>query len=72
MAKIDRGYTDMGEVLSHELGHLLYIVPHWSEYQSFLGTGYGNNYDGHDSKDQSGIEAKNQAKIYRKNKYGYN
>ena len=71
MAKIDRGYTDLGEVLSHELGHLLHLVFHWGDYQSFLETVDISTHNGHDHDDPSGKEADKQTIIYRKNKNGY-
>lgn len=63
--------TDMGEILSHEFGHYLYIVHHWSEYQDFLNTKVNRaEHDGHEKEDKSGIEAMEQAKRYKMNKYG--
>ena len=60
-------YKDMGEVLSHEFGHLLYIIPHWSDYQKFLET-VGTNHNGHNYGDKSGEYADEQTQIYIHNK----
>ena len=72
---LTQGYTDMGEVLTHEFGHYLYIVPNWSEYQDFLNTKVDRaTHNGHDFDDKSGIEANKQTDIYRNNKnnrYGF-
>ena len=61
-------YKDMGEVLSHEFGHLLYIIPNWSDYQKFLKTVNPNRHDGHDHDDPSGQEAHKQTQTYILNK----
>jgi len=71
LGKIDRGYTDMGQVLSHELGHLLYILPNWSAYQKFLKS-VGKNHHGHGHNDPSEEEADNQTRIYKNNKSRHN
>ena len=72
---LTQGYTDMGEVLTHEFGHYLYIVPNWSEYQDFLNTKVDRaTHNGHDFDDKPGIEANKQTDIYRNNKnnrYGF-
>ena len=60
-------YQDMGEVLSHEFGHLLYIIPHWKDYQTFLET-VGTNYNGHNYGDKSGEYADEQTQKYKFNK----
>ena len=65
-AKFDE-FMDMGIVLSHELGHLLYIIPNWSDYQKFLNT-VGNNHNGHNYGDESGKCADEQTQKYILNK----
>jgi len=67
IAKFDK-YNDMGEVLSHEFGHLLYIIPNWSDYQNFLKTVNPSRHNGHDHDDPSGQEAHKQTQIYILNK----
>ena len=59
---------DMGEVLSHEFGHLLYIIPNWSDYQNFLKTVNPSRHNGHDHDDPSGQEAHRQTQNYILNK----
>ena len=66
IAKFDE-FMDMGIVLSHELGHLLYIIPNWSDYQKFLNT-VGNNHNGHNYGDESGKCADEQTQKYILNK----
>ena len=67
-AKMEKSYTDLGQVLSHELGHLLYIIPHWTDYQKFLSSVDKCNRNGHAPGDESGKEAHKQTQIYIFNK----
>ena len=71
-ANFENVSTDMGMVLSHELGHLSYIIPNWNTYQDFLNNKVNRmSHDGHSNNDESGKEANTQTLIYRKNKFGY-
>ena len=71
-ANLENISTDMGMVLSHELGHMSYIIPNWNTYQDFLNNKVNRmSHDGHSNNDESGKEANTQTLIYRKNKFGY-
>ena len=71
-ANFENVSTDMGMVLSNELGHLSYIIPNWNTYQDFLNNKVNRmSHDGHSNNDESGKEANTQTLIYRKNKFGY-
>ena len=63
-------FIDMGCVLSHEFGHLEYIVPEWTAYQEYLKdvVKFNPNHDGHRNSDPSGIKAMEEAEIYKFNK----
>lgn len=47
-----------GRILSHEFGHLFYLLNHWEEYQQFI-QAEGNAYQvgGHGPNDPSGLAA---------------
>ena len=64
-------------LLSHEFGHIKYIVPNLAAYKEFYAKLYGRAksfnlpYIGHGTKDQSGLTAREYEKIYRKDKASY-
>jgi hypothetical protein len=64
-------------LLSHELGHIKYIVPNLAAYKEFYARLYGRvkssnlPYIGHGDKDQSGRTARQYEKIYRQDIASY-
>ena len=76
MVSLNPSYTankeiDNGQVLSHEFGHLDYIVPNWTSYQNYLKS-LGENirdHTGHNRDDPSGKNAMDQAEKYWENKH---
>ena len=89
---VDASYTEYGPfsvsveiciwdnslfLLSHELGHIKYIVPNLAAYKEFYNKSYGRAkyfnlpYIGHGHQDQSGRTARQYEKIYHKDQVRY-
>ena len=64
--------SDIGLTLSHEFGHIDYIVPHATDYNQFLENNGLNvsGYDGHRPDDLSGQAARQAEDNHKKNR-GY-
>jgi hypothetical protein len=64
-------------LLSHEFGHIKYIIPNLASYKQFYRNAYGlasvNNlsYIGHNHRDESGRIARQFERIYRENQATY-
>lgn len=64
-------------LLSHEFGHLKYIIPNLASYKQFYKNAYGlasvNNlpYIGHNHRDESGRLARQFERIYREDQANY-
>lgn len=64
-------------LLSHEFGHIKYIIPNLAAYKEFYNSAYGRAkslnlpYIGHGHRDQSGRAARVFEKMYRKDEVNY-
>jgi len=64
-------------LLSHEFGHIKYIVPNLAAYKEFYNKLYGRvkytnlSYIGHGHQDQSGRTARQYEKMYRQDQASY-